>query len=164
MRRVLHALVTTVVYGLPSLAGAQFSTQTATTTMETAITFTMPVNLTQLSPDLERVRFICIINPGQELGYPSTISQPMQQGDVSKWPFYAEMWVVGGKVVGTMQIIYPLATEWFNSPIGKTASYTCALVGFSRTLQKWDTFSETSTVPAFQLKPTPAAMQGTFVW
>lgn len=161
MVRRITAMAATALCAIPALLSAQIAVQNST--METAITFTVPVNLTQLSPDLERVRLLCMINPSQELAYPQAFMQPLSQ-DPSQWPFKDELWVVSGKVVATMRIIYPLATEWFNNPIGKTASYTCAITGFSRSLQRWDAFDENSTVPAFRLKPTPPAINGTFVW
>jgi hypothetical protein len=144
----------------------EMSAQSTTTTYETAVTFTLPVNLTQLSPDLERVRFICMIQPGQVLIYPPALTQAMgttTSTTIASWPNRDDLPVVSGKAVGTMRIVYPLATEWFVNPIGQTANYSCGLVGYSTSLQRWEVFSATSPIPAFKLDPVPM-FHGTFVW
>ncbi len=82
---------------------------------------------------------------------------------MTSWPNRDDLPVVSGKVVGTMRIVYALATEWFVNPIGQSANYSCGLVGYSTSLQRWDVFSATSTIPAFKLNPEPV-FTGTFVW
>ena len=49
------------------------------------------------------------------------------------------------------------------NPIGQTAEYSCGLMGYSKSLQRWDLLDSASTVPVFNVKPTPQ-VQGTFVW
>ena len=159
LRRMAAVAAAAVVFVTPG----EMSAQTTTTTYETAVTFTLPVNLTQLSPDLERVRFLCIIQPGQTLIYPPAVSQAMATSMLLSWPNRDELPVVSGKVVGTMRIVYPLATEWFVNPIGQSATYSCGLLGYSTSLQRWEMFSATSPIPAFKLNPEPM-FNGTFVW
>jgi len=119
------------------------------------VTFEMPVNLTQLSPDIERVRVSCWI-ASSALPFAAPTSPDVFPKDESP--------VVLGQVVKTMTVLFPIPTGALQDPIGKTAEYMCLLMGFSKSLQRWDGFSETSTVPAFRIKPTPAPIQGTFVW
>jgi hypothetical protein len=130
----------------------------AAQTMATTITFSVPVNLTQLSPDLERVRLICMIMPSEVLKYPTGFGNNMEQLPRD------EMWVTGGQVVNTMRVVFPIATEWLVNAVGKTANYQCQLMGYSKSLQQWGPFSETSSVPTFFLKGLPNAIGGEFVW
>lgn len=131
----------------------------------TAVTFTVSVNLTQLSPDLERVRVICYIKPSAVLVYPSIMSTTLQP-NAEQFPYRSEMWVAAGQVVGTMSVVIPIPAEWLKEPIGKTAEYECWLQGFSTSLKQWGFFSDPPSAPAFLLKPAPAPtlLHGTFVW
>jgi len=153
--RIVTAVVTAWVLGAPEVVHAQLSTQLSGA--GTSVTFTMPVNLTQLSSDLERVRLLCGITSEVMIAPSSMSSQDAMPKD--------EVYVLGGQLVTTMKVMVPIPLEWFQQvPIGKPAMYQCGLQGFSKSLARWDMFSETSSVPAFLLKPTPAIIQGTFTW
>jgi hypothetical protein len=132
-------------------------------TAATAVTFTVSLNLTQLPPDLERVRLICFIKPSAVLLYPAGMGQALTPTSET-FPYKSELWVAAGQVVGTMSVVYPIFAEWLKDPIGKTADYECWLQGFSTSLKRWDFFSESPSAPVFLLKPAPPLQQGTFVW
>ena len=124
--------------------------------VETSITFVVPVNLTQLSPDLEWVKFIClltsaVLNPVGFFG--GTV--PIPQDSVP---------VASGQVVTTMRIVFPILNYWLQDPVGKQADYQCGLQGYSKLLKRWDFFSDTAPDPVFRLNPVPPVMQGSFVW
>jgi len=129
----------------------------------TAVTFTVSLNLTQLPPDLERVRLVCLIQPSAVLVYPAILGQGLTLTSEA-YPWKSELWVAAGQVVGTMSVVYPIPAEWLKDPIGKTAEYQCMLLGFSASLKRWDFFSDSPSAPVFLLKPAPGIQQGTFVW
>ena len=150
----------TALVALGLLLFNQVTAQAQGVTVATNITFTMPVNLTQLHPDLVKVKFFCAIT-SSALTYPLG-TNPFNQNPLP--PPVDEVWVTNGQVVNTMRVVVPIAKEWLNNPIGKTADYTCVLVGFSKSLNRWDGFSETATDPVFYLKPAPPVIQRSFVW
>lgn len=127
--------------GMPRSAAAQ---------SDGGVTFSLPLNLTQLPPDIGKIVVWCQINS-------SAINN--RNGYISKQEEYVPS---GGQVVTTATIVVP--TTDLLDPIGKQAAYTCVLSGFSNSLQKWDTFREDHPTPVFRLKPTPADMKGTFTW
>jgi hypothetical protein len=139
--------------GVPASAGAQMPI------METAVTFNVPVSLTQLPPDIERVGVACLVTSSAM----TSASPPIAGASVANWP-RDEAWVVLGKVEKTMQVVFPFGAGWLQDPIGKGAEYRCGLIGFSRALQQWQAFSESHTVPAFRLQVNPPNIMGTFVW
>jgi len=144
--RILAATTAVLVLGVPRSVAAQ-----------TMVTIEAPVNLTKLSPDLEKVRLQCGL--GSDAIAPNTaFASALAKGVQDELP------VMAGQLVTTMRAVFPIPEGVLQDPIGKTAEYMCGILGFSKSLQRWDQFSETSTVPAFQLKPTPAVIQGTFVW
>jgi len=153
--RILAATVTLGwALNVPIPAAAQ------TPAYGTAVTFNVPVNLTQLSPDLERVRVICMVG-SEALNIPSGM---FGVGNLAQNPPSDEAPVVLGKVERTMQVVFPIAAEWLQNATGKEAQYYCALQGFSRSLQRWELFDESSNNAAFRLIPTPPVIEGTFVW
>lgn len=154
--RFAVAVVTAWVLGTPEVSHAQFGGPLLSGA-GTSVTFTLPVNLTQLSSDLERVRLRCMVG-GEGMAWPS--SYMSSEASVPR----DEVPVLGGQLVTTMKIMVPIPVEFFKDPIGKTAEYQCGIDGFSKSLQRWDFFSETPTAPAFLLKPAPPVIQGTFTW
>ena len=165
--RILGIAIPALLISTPSTGVAQFvfpntSTSTsATSPPATSVTFTMQVNLTQLSPDLEKVRLICAIMPSDVFKPPTNYLS--SQAAMEAMP-KDEIPAVAGQVVGTLRVIFPIAAEWLINPGGKDAQYTCQLFGLSRAEQKWGVFSETSTIPALMLKPAPQQITGTFPW
>jgi hypothetical protein len=140
--------------GAPGLASAQQLSGEAT-----SVTFTLPVKLTQLPPDLERVRLSCFLTSlalrlpsGPSLLFPESLFRPVD-----------DVLVTSGQLITTMKVVYWLPVELFDNPIGKTAEYECGLQGYSKALQRWDILQEAATAPVFTVKPTPQA-KGSFVW
>lgn len=147
-----------MVSSRPLLAQYILSPQMPPLTVATTVTFTIPLKLTQLSPDVEKVGVFCLVG-GDGLLRPSWAS-----GVTMDLLPKDEMPVVTGQLVATMSVLVPIYAELLQNPTGKTADYQCWLAGFSKSLQSWQEFSETSTVPAFVVKPTPAPIRGTFIW
>jgi hypothetical protein len=167
MRIGVSAVITALLALGPHRAlAAQFNLnpsdpQTANWTLATTVTFTIPIKLTQLSPDLQKVRAVCVVMGG---GFSSAATPLFSNSNLLNWLANAEMMVLAGQVVATLSVTVPIWAELLEDPIGKTAEYRCGLQGFSKSLLRWDSFSETSTVQGLLLKPTPPPIQGPFKW
>lgn len=154
--RFTFAAMTLWVLGSPGAVSGQFSGA------GTTVTITVPVNLTQLSPDLERVRFICGITSDAMAALPQN---PMTVGLQDLLQPKDEVLVLGGQLVTTMKVIAMIPIELLPEAAGKPAEYNCRFDGFSRSLQRWEQLHEGSTVPAFNLKGLSlAGITGTFNW
>lgn len=133
--------------------------QTATT-----VTFTMPVTLTQLSPDLSRVRMVCAILPNVVLVYSPGEDLAVKSFDVNVLP-KDELPVTSGQLSATLRVVYPIDAGWLKrDPAGTTSQYECRLQGFSTSLQLWEFFSSTPKWPVFLLNPAPAPVKSSFNW
>lgn len=150
--RIVPATVLAFGLGAPGALAAQ------TTTIETSVTFLVPVNLTQLSSDLERVRALCVVMPSAVL-----TPQPLPYNAPSPI-LMTEALVVSGQMITTLRTEFPILSGWLQNAIGQQATYQCELQGYSKSLDRWSPFSETAQDAVFRLKPTPATLQGSFVW
>ena len=172
LRKTVGVAVAACAFGLPRPVAGQVNVgggTIPTITFQTAITFTLQVNLTQLSPDLAKVGFTCLIMPGETLAYPSYLSfgGALFGGGFpfASWPFPKdELPVMSGQVQGTLRVVYPLAAEWFNNPIGKTADYQCMLLGYVTSVAGWGVLSEDSKVPALLVRVPTGSLAGSFFW
>ena len=141
---------------LPASAGAQ--------TIATTVTFTMPVSLTQLSPDLSRVRMACAIMPNAVLINDRNLNLAISNFDFDVLP-RDDLPVASGQLVATLRVVYPIDAGWLKGDPSRTISqYECRLQGFSAASQAWDVFSTTPKAPAFLLNPAPTPVKGTINW
>ena len=146
-------IVPAVLAGLALFTPGALAAQTPT--VATTVTFVVPVDLTQLSPGLEKVRLACGV---------SSAALVVPSGSVRGPAAEDEMVVTSGQLVTTLRVVIPILSSWLQDPIGKRADYGCHLEGYSNSLGRWDTFSDTATDPAFRLRPTPPNVSGSFVW
>ena len=156
LRRIFAATAMSWMITTPRSVAAQ--------TVVTTITFSIPLNLTRLSPDLARVRLVCAILPGGSLVYSKYENDAISTFDVNALP-KADLPVVGGQVQATLSVDYPIWDGWLKSGIsGSTNQYECRLQGFSMASQSWDFFSATPKDPSFLLTPAPAPIKGSINW
>jgi hypothetical protein len=126
---------------LPAAARAQSSD----------VTLRMPINLTQLSPDIERVRISCKVTS-------TAISNP--GGEVQNSQFFT---VAAGQVQAIATIVVGIPT--LDNPAGKSASYLCWLMGWDRVQSRWDMFRPNSAHVAFRVSPSlEDSLTGSFDW
>jgi hypothetical protein len=118
---------------------------------QTTVTFEVPVNLTQLAPEIIRIRVFCEIKSAAIVAPNAGMESATD-----------ELPVLGGKLVTTMRVVISFPAGTLQAPTGQTAQYQCELRGI--TASGMGGFSETTNIVAFQLKPTPAPITGTFVW
>jgi len=122
----------------------------------TSVTLTVPVKLTQLSPDLERVRLQCMLGGDGLRANATPMLDPLLKP-------VDEVMVTSGQLVTTMKVMIWIPVEIFDDPIGKTAGYQCRFTGYSKSLNLWGDLHDAATDAVFNIKPTPQ-IQGTFVW
>ena len=129
-------------------------------TFETAVTFLVPVTLTQLSPDLEKIKLHCLIHYNEV--FPKTPSFPAGAVPMPE----DEATVIMGQVITTMKVEYVIPSGWLlKEAAGTLAYYHCNFQGFSKSLQKWAYLSETATESVFRVTPLPGgSLNGTFKW
>lgn len=159
------------------LAVTLLLTAPGTATAQTVITFDVPLNLTQVPPEIEKVGVACLVmgdgltnsamtslggGLGGPLG-PLAIFAPQIPSSGPVW-VKVEWPVMAGQAVAPLKLSLAIIAEYLDNPLGKTAQYGCILGGYSKSLQKWDMFDANHTIPAFRLAPTPQMVQGTFVW
>jgi hypothetical protein len=150
--RILAATVTACLLVAPRPLGAQ-------TTAE--VTFKVPVNLTQVSPDIAKVGVSCTIT-SSAIPIVGRNTGTSTSGSVNK---QVEIPIAGGQLVTTATVVFAISgTIALNDPVGKTADYRCTLSGFSTSLQTWALFDAASTQVQYRFSPTPAALTGSFVW
>lgn len=137
------AAVTACLLASPAVGGAQATASD--------VTFTVPLNLKNVSSDIAKVAVFCRIR--------SAAITTTRDGTLSR---QVEVPVTGGQLVTTVSVV--VAVSGLDNPVGNPATYECSLTGFSTSLQRWDVFSDTHTVPAFRLTPTPAGLTGSFKW
>jgi hypothetical protein len=145
-----RALVALCLTMTPVAASGQASDPT--------ITFTMPLNLTNVPSDIEKVAIYCRIQSSALLTRNNEVSAQV------------EFLVKGGQVIDmahqliTSASLAVVATNLDPNALGKQATYECSLTGFSTSLRRWDMFQATHADPAFRMSPTPAPLSGSFVW
>jgi len=147
------------VLGIALVAGTLAAPRRATgQSAATIVSFEMQVNLTNLSPDLERVRLLCMItSTSLAMPAPTNYSAELLPGTT--------MYVAQGQLVGTITVQFPIEAGWLApDAIGKQADYQCQLVGFSTSLKRWDLLSDQPQTPSFRLNTSPPALRGSFVW
>jgi len=128
------------------------------------VTLKFPLNLTQLPPDVSKVRVECEISSAAitdaEPGLAGRSFAPGVPRNVRK---SQEFPVSGGQVVTPATLLFSFTA--LNDPVGKTADISCELWGWSISVQSWNTLGETSAVPAFRtISASVPVITSSFVW
>ena len=133
------------------------------------ITFTVPVNITQLLADITRVRVNCSIASQAITTNRVVVKGEAQPGQVAR---AEEIPVSNGQVVRTVTVVVSVAGILEN-PAGQQATYVCGLQGYSNSQQRWQPFNgcqssatgNECTDLAFRLSPIQQpGNTGTFTW
>lgn len=164
MRFRIHSVMLTsaLFAALPAVAAAQSTSQLAPTfvsgpsSSNSDVTFSVPLNFTKLSSDIATIAVFCYID--------SVAISPPRPGGPNRAEKQEEYQVSGGKLVMTpATVVVPISI--LVDPVGKQATYTCNVTGYSTALKKWDKFDPSQTTPAFKLSPaSPQSISGTFTW
>lgn len=134
------------------------------------VTFEVPINLTQLAPDINKVNVTCYLMGNAILpGNPSSAYPRRLAG-------YVEFAVSNGQVVEpTATVVVPVPAERLQKPEEQTFDWECSLTAYSKGARPppparrfaagWDTFAPRHDKASFQLSPAPpATLSGSFVW
>jgi hypothetical protein len=133
------------------------------------IAFTVPVNVTQLFPDIAKIRVTCGVESEAITLGRREVKGVLEPGRVSN---AVELPVSGGQVVTSVNIVVSVAGVLEN-PTGKTARYVCSLDGYSSAQQTWKPFNHcmssgtgnACTELVFRLSDFDrTANVGTFTW
>jgi len=81
---------------------------------------------------------------------------------VTEVPTWEELAVSGGQLVTTVTVVVAIPT--LVNPAGQTAAYRCTLFAYSTSQRTWGSFSDSATIAAFRLSPTPMTIYGSFTW
>ena len=121
------------------------------------VTFQVPLNLTELSADITRVRVTCMIEKDEQLGATRTYEQ-FAATNSQEFP------VSAGQLIMTASVV--VSVDATRVAAGETARYGCFLYGYSSPLQRWYDFSEAQDtgIAGFQLTPRTSPIAGNFVW
>ena len=157
-RQIRTVLLTICLLALPGVSAAQANPGD--------IMLTVPVNLTQLSNGVGKVRVSCEIHSDA-----ITVNRQPTKGSPGSGPGILskseEVPISGGQVKATATVVVSTVGV-LDDPIGKSAAYICALEGFSNAQQRWVPFNYASpityTEPAFRLTPNPGSQSGMFTW
>jgi hypothetical protein len=144
--RMLAASLTTFVFFTPG--------PTVPQAQGSDVTFSVPLNLTHLLPDLAKVEVYCTISSSAIPQY-GGIGHALLKGQ-------QDIVVSGGQVVTTATVV--VAVNGLINPVGQTAHYDCKLSGFSTSLQTWGSLDPFSTTMAFRVSPATAPLSGSFTW
>lgn len=140
------AVVTAITMAAPTPGTAQ--------TVSASVTLQVPVNLTQLGPDVEKVRVGCSVNSLAITNGTGTGSHEITKTQ--------ELPVSGGSVVTTASLVFSFTQ--LDNPVGKNATIVCTLNGWSTSQQKWIQFVPGEPNPSFRTTTTVGFLDGSFVW
>ena len=127
----------------------------ATAQTKAEVTLRVPLNLTKLSTDIERVYVVCTLTSN------AFSAAGPGGGSVNK---QLSIPASNGQVVDTASVVFSASLDPAKLRSYPTASYQCRLSGFSASLQRADAFSDSHATAAFRLSPTPAVLSGSFNW
>lgn len=128
-----------VAMALPAPTEAQGTTAT--------VNISLPVDLSQLGPDVVKVRIRC------QLGSSALMTPREQTRDLQ---------VFGGKVQNTVSFSFYLTN--LNKPVGKSAYVTCYVNGLSQSRGTYEMFGPQNPFPDFQTDVAVAPVQTTWTW
>lgn len=120
-------------------AGAQDKTQ---------VTFSVPLNLSQISSEIGTVGVFCTVS--------SAAAQPNSTYGVSRHT------PAGGRVQATAVVRVDILK--LDDPAGKTATYRCVLRGLRTGQNTWADFAAGASDSAFRMSPNPTPITGSFDW
>ena len=131
---------------------------------QTSVTFSVPLNLSQLTPVITRVGINCEVRSSAIVGVASVSAT-------------TRVTPVDGQVHTSAKVVVPVPR--LDNPIGKTGTYVCRLwAGKTPPLNSqttepaagaeppidWALFSAGATDSALRMFPDPQALTGSFVW
>jgi hypothetical protein len=131
-------------------AVAPFAPPAVTAQAQAQVTLNVPVNLTQLSPDITKIRVGCSIRSEAITVAGSTVAVTQETA------------ITGGQFVATVPILFNLTG--LDSPTGKIAYVSCFVDGWNAVEQGWGYFMKDQASQAFRTNVTLYDYSSTFRW
>ena len=147
---------------LPVLVAAWLATPALVSaqTVSAEVKLNFPVNLTQLGPDVQKVKVTCaIISDAITAGTSGVLSS----ASGGRWVEQSAEFPATGGLVSTNAIL-TFSLTGLDNPVGKNASISCILVGWSVAEQKWNFFNTAATNVSFRTTTNVPTLQSSFVW
>jgi hypothetical protein len=115
------------------------------------VTFRVPINLTQLSPEIGSVIVNCAISSKALPGWREVFGG-------------AELPVVDGRIAATATVVVQVPALDLSSSPPPSAGYRCEIKGKIKDTTRVGDFRHDAQDAAFRVSPTPARLQGGFSW
>ena len=122
----------------------------AAQTISTEVTVKVPVNLTQLGPDVAKVQVGC------SLSGPAVVTASDKSVRLQEVP------ATGGQVVTTVSLVFSLTG--LDNPVGTSATLSCGIDGFSTLQQSWYYFADNALNLSFRTTPSLGYQKIDFIW
>jgi hypothetical protein len=116
---------------------------------KTQVTFSVPLNLSQLSSDIATVGVFC------------TVASAAIQPNGSSYALSRHT-PAGGRVQTTAVVRVDITR--LDDPAGKSATYRCVLRGLRTGQSVWVDFGVGASDSAFRISPNPTPITGSFDW
>lgn len=119
-------------------------------TQSNDVTFTVPLNLTQLPSYVAKVAVACELSP--------TPREMLVLGSRVELP------VTYGRAVTTASVVVSVPADHYKA--GQSVSYSCSLTAFvaSPEYSGWEPFGKSSRAGPLDVSPVPLPITGSFVW
>lgn len=145
--RVILPIAAAILLITPVSSAAQVSTE---------VTLAVPVNLTQLGPDVAKVLIGCSIKSDAITTGPAGTPNQVTKS--------TELAVSGGQVVTTASLVFSLTG--LSNPVGKTATIVCTINGWSTSQQSWLQFTPNAANQSFRITGSSSLgfLDASFVW
>lgn len=129
-------------------APQQLAAQTGTVAAD--VTVNVPINLTQLGPEITKIKLFCSITSVAITNAPNNTVKKDQELPVS-----------GGQVVTTASLLFSITG--LDNPVGKQFTVACNTQAYSSTSSSWGDLNDTATNPSFKVS-SPMRNGLTFTW
>jgi hypothetical protein len=114
------------------------------------VTFTVPLNLTQLSPFVEKIAVVCRLGVDNfKIAFGNRIEIP----------------VTAGQVVKPASVLVSVPSDQFKP--GQSIDYDCSLSAFvaeSAKYEGWYPFGTSTPQGSLKVSPIPSPLTGSFMW
>lgn len=121
-----------------------------TGTVSADVTVNVPINVTQLGPEVTKIKLLCSITSVAITNAPNNTVSKNQELPVS-----------GGQVVTTASLLF--SVTGLDNPVGKQFTVACYTQGYSSSSNSWGDLNDTATNPSFKVS-SPMRNGLTFTW
>ena len=140
-----------VAIGAPAMLAAQ--------TVSAEVTVSVPVKLTQIGPDVPKVRVTCDV---MSEAFTTATNDLASLGTSRYVRKSQELPATGGQVTTTAALVFSFTG--LDNPVGKKADVICVLTGWSTSQAAWVPFEPLATNLSLRTTATVPLLNTSFVW